>query len=262
MEELKYLEDYYNSYDEEGRLLSKHGKVEFLTTMNYIEKYLKPGAKILEIGAGTGRYSLALAKKGYHVDAVELIQHNIEVFKSKITAGMKVCVRQRNATDLSCFEEETYDVTLLLGPMYHLYTEKDKIKALSEALRVTKKGGILITAYCISDASIMCYGFRGGNIDTLLNKGLVDTETFKAFSSPEEIFELYRKEDIFKLMDNFRVTRLHYVATDLITNFMRDTVDAMDDKTFELYLKYHFAICERSDMVGVTHHSIDIVQKI
>lgn len=262
MEELKYLEDYYNSYDEEGRLLSNHGKVEFLTTMNYIEKYLKPGAKILEIGAGTGRYSLALAKKGYHVDAVELIQHNIEVFKSKITADMKVCVRQRNATDLSCFEEETYDVTLLLGPMYHLYTEKDKIKALSEALRVTKKGGILITAYCISDASIMCYGFRGGNIDTLLNKGLVDTETFKAFSSPEEIFELYRKEDIFKLMDNFRVTRLHYVATDLITNFMRDTVDAMDDKTFELYLKYHFAICERSDMVGVTHHSIDIVQKI
>lgn len=262
MEELKYLEDYYNSYDEEGRLLSKHGKVEFLTTMNYIEKYLKPGAKILEIGAGTGRYSLALAKKGYHVDAVELIQHNIEVFKSKITADMKVCVGQSNATDLSCFEEETYDVTLLLGPMYHLYTEKDKIKALSEALRVTKKGGILITAYCISDASIMCYGFRGGNIDTLLNKGLVDTETFKAFSSPEEIFELYRKEDIFKLMDNFRVTRLHYVATDLITNFMRDTVDAMDDKTFELYLKYHFAICERSDMVGVTHHSIDIVQKI
>lgn len=262
MEELKYLEDYYNSYDEEGRLLSKHGKVEFLTTMNYIDKYLKPGAKILEIGAGTGRYSLALAKKGYHVDAVELIQHNIEVFKSKITADMKVCVRQRNATDLSCFEEETYDVTLLLGPMYHLYTEKDKIKALSEALRVTKKGGILITAYCISDASIICYGFRGRNIDTLLNKGLVDTETFKAFSSPEEIFELYRKEDIFKLMDNFRVTRLHYVATDLITNFMRDTVDAMDDKTFELYLKYHFAICERSDMVGVTHHSIDIVQKI
>lgn len=262
MEELKYLEDYYNSYDEEGRLLSKHGQVEFLTTMNYIEKYLKPGAKILEIGAGTGRYSLALAKRGYQVDAIELIQHNIEVFKSKVTEDMKISVRQRNATDLSCFEEETYDVTLLLGPMYHLYTDSDKIMALSEALRVTKKGGILITAYCISDASIICYGFRGGNIDTLLRKGLLDTETFKAFSSPEEIFELYRKEDIFKLMDNFRVARLHYVATDLITNFMRETVDAMDEKTFELYMKYHLAICERSDMVGVTHHSIDIVQKI
>lgn len=261
MEELKFLEDYYNSYDEEGRLLSKHGQVEFLTTMNYIEKYLKPGAKILEIGAGTGRYSVALASKGYHVDAVELIQHNIEVFKSKVTEDMKVSVSQGNATDLSYFEEETYDVTLLLGPMYHLYTERDKIKALSEGLRVTKKGGILITAYCISDASIMCYGFRGGNIDTLLHKGLLDTETFKAFSSPEEIFELYRKEDIFKLMDNFKVTRLHYVATDLITNFMRDTVDAMDKKTFELYMKYHLAICERPDMVGVTHHSIDIVQK-
>lgn len=74
MEEFGHLTNYYNSYDEEGRLLSKHGQVEFLTTMRYIEKYLTPGTRILEVGAGTGRYSLALAKQGYTVDAVELIR--------------------------------------------------------------------------------------------------------------------------------------------------------------------------------------------
>ena len=49
------LTNFYSNYDEEGRLLSKHGQVEYLTTMRYIEKYLRPGMRVLEIGAGTGR---------------------------------------------------------------------------------------------------------------------------------------------------------------------------------------------------------------
>lgn len=69
------IKDYYNNYDEENRLLSRYGMVEFATTMNYIEKYLTPNAKIIEIGAGTGRYSHTLAQKGYTVDAVELVEH-------------------------------------------------------------------------------------------------------------------------------------------------------------------------------------------
>ena len=81
MEVKEYLKNYYEQYDEEGRLLSKHGRVEYITTMKYIDKYIKPGMRVLEIGAATGRYSHALAQKGYRVDAVELIEHNIEIFK-------------------------------------------------------------------------------------------------------------------------------------------------------------------------------------
>ena len=77
----RYLIDFYRHYDEDGRLASRHGSVEFLTTMHYIEKYLRPGFRILEIGAGTGRYSHALARRGYEVSAVELVEHNIEVLK-------------------------------------------------------------------------------------------------------------------------------------------------------------------------------------
>ncbi len=67
----QYLADFYNHYDEDNRLALKHGTVEFLTTMRYIEKYIRPGDRVLEIGAGTGRYSHALARQGYAVDAVE-----------------------------------------------------------------------------------------------------------------------------------------------------------------------------------------------
>ena len=72
METKDYLTNYYERYDENGRLISKHGMVEYLTTMKYVEKYLKPNMRVLEIGAATGRYSHSLAQKGYRVDAVEL----------------------------------------------------------------------------------------------------------------------------------------------------------------------------------------------
>jgi ubiquinone/menaquinone biosynthesis C-methylase UbiE len=256
------INSYYSNYDEEGRLLSKHGQVEYLTTMKYIEKYLRPGMKILEVGAATGRYSLSLADKGFDVTAVELIPHNLEILRSKIATNMKVISYQGNALNLSFLCNEAYDITLLLGPMYHLYNENDKISAMAEAIRVTKTGGLIFTAYCMSDATIFDYGFKRGNIFGLIEKKLIDTKTFVATSAPEYVFEIVRRRDIDALMSRFETKRLHYVATDLMTNHMRDAVDSMDDNTFDLYMKYHLSLCEREDITGITHHSLDIVKKL
>ena len=260
-ETFEALTAYYNRYDEDGRLRSKHGMVEFLTTMRYIEKYLCPGMKVLEIGAGTGRYSHALAQKGYEVDAVELIDHNIEIFKTNTLPGEHVSIVQGNAMDLTGFADDTYDITLLLGPMYHLFTEPEQQKALSEALRVTKPGGVLFVAYCNNDATMVQFCFSGGHINEEPYTSLIDPVTFKASSNPAELFELYRKEDVEALTDHLPVERLHYLGTDMATNFIRDAVDAMDDETFETYLRYHFVICERPDMVGATHHMLDVLRK-
>ena len=256
-----YLTNYYQNYDEDGRLTSRHGMVEYLTTMRYIEKYLRPGMRIIEIGAGTGRYSRALAEKGYHVDAVELIEHNIEVFKQRITGDEPVRIFQGDAMDLAAFETNTYDITLLLGPMYHLYEKDDQLKALSEAIRVTKKGGVIFAAYCNNDATIVQFCFQREMIKTERYKQLIDPVTFKASSTPEELFQLYRKEDVDELMSNFKVKRLHYLGTDMATKFIQDTIDRMDDEMFETYLRYHFSICEREDMVGATHHMLDVFRK-
>ena len=261
METLQLLSDFYSGYDEEGRLLSRHGSVEFLTTMRYIERYLRPGMRILEIGAATGRYSHTLARMGYSVDAVELVQHNIEIFEANTQAGETVTVRQGDARDLRFFDENTYDITLLLGPMYHLFTQEDQMKALSEAIRVTKAGGIIFAAYCSNDATMVQYCFGQGKLKEEKYKRLVDMVTFKASADPLELFVLYRKEDIDRLMDRFQTERLHFIGTDMATNYMRPVVDEMDDDFFELYLKYHFSICERGDLVGASHHFLDVFRK-
>lgn len=261
METKKILENFYGNYDEDGRLRSQHGLVEYLTTMRYIERYLKPGMQVLEIGAGTGRYSHALARMGYHVDAVELVEHNIEVFRQNTVTGEEITVTQGDARDLSGIEDNRYDITLLLGPMYHLFTEEDQKKALSEAIRVTKSGGVICAAYCGNEATIIQFCFQRGMIQNERYRSLIDPVTFKAGSDPSELFQLYRREEIDALMESFDVTRLHFVGTDLATNYMRDAVDAMDEDTFQLYLNYHFTICERVDLVGASHHFLDIFRK-
>lgn len=261
MDTTDYLNQYYQAYDEDGRLLSRHGMVEFLTTMGYIEKYLRPESRIIEIGAGTGRYSRALAGKGYRVDAIELVQHNIDIFKSKITLDEHIIITQGDATDLSSIQDETYDLTLLLGPMYHLFTKEGQERALSEAIRVTKTRGVLLVAYCMGDPSLLTYGFIGGHIHEIIDKCMLNPESFETFSNPWDIFELYRKEDIDYLRKRFLVTQLHYVASDGYANHMRETLASMDKETFALYLKYHFATCERQDMVGLSHHTLDVFRK-
>lgn len=258
-----YIVNFYNNYDEDNRLALRHGSVEFLTTMRYIEKYLKPNSKIIEIGAGTGRYSHALARQGYAVDAAELVEHNIEVFKKNTLPNESITIRQGNAMDLSEFGDNQYDITLLLGPLYHLYDKEDKCQALSEAIRVTKPGGVIFAAYVLSDGCLLDEGFHRGNINVkeYIRDGLIDGETFITKSQPKDLFELVRKEDIDDLMSAFSVTRLHYVATDGCALFMREAIDAMDDETFQLYLKYHFSTCEREDFWGVSSHAVDIFQK-
>ncbi len=262
METQDFLTEFYTAHcDEDARLRSRHGMVEFLTTMRYIERYLKPGDRVLEIGAGTGRYSHALARKGYQVDAIELLEHNIEVFRQNTLPGEPVAVRQGNALDLGGFGDNTYEITLLLGPMYHLYTVEEQKKALTEAIRVTKPGGVLFAAYCGSDATAIQYCFGRGMLKDPRYLALTDLDTFKLASTPAEVFALHRREDIDALMDGLPVRRLHFVGTDMATGYMRDTIDQMDDELYELYLRYHFAVCERPDLVGASNHFLDVARK-
>ena len=259
---MSYLEEYYSHYDEEGRLLSKHGQVEYLTTMKYIQEYLggDKTKRILEIGAGTGRYSVTLAKEGYCVDALELTEHNLKLLKEKLSGEEQITTVQGNALDLSRYADNTFDLTLMLGPMYHLYNEEDKLLALKEAVRVTKQGGILMVAYCMNDSTVVKYVFMQGHLTQCLDKNKL-TVDFHCISEPEDLFEVVRIEEIFRLTKELPVIREKIIATDGATNYMREIINAMDEETFAYWLKYHFCTCERMDLIGATSHSLDILRK-
>ena len=257
------LEQYYNISNEDGRLLSRHGRVEYLTTMKYIHRFLEgiSDPEILEVGAGTGRYSVTLAKEGFRVTAVELVAHNLDVLRSKLDGTEPIRTMQGNALDLSVLPDNAFDLTMLLGPMYHLYTLEDKRRAMAEAVRVTKPGGTILVAYCMNEGTILSYVFAKGNLREVLENNLV-TPDWHCVSDPKELFDLVRTEDIAAVNAGFPVERIVLVATDGASNHMRECVDAMDDETFTKWVEYHFAVCERQDLIGASHHTLDILRKL
>lgn len=262
MHETDILKQYYEAYDEEGRLLSKHGHVEYITTQKYIHACTAAvNAKhILEVGAGTGRYSVPLAKEGYHVTAVELVEHNLDILKQKLDGSEPITAMPGNALDLSRFSDGSFDMTLLLGPMYHLYTFEDKQQALCEAVRVTKQGGRILVSYCMNEPTVIGYVFLGDHLQELLSENLL-TADWHCASDPQKVFDLVRTEDIAALDQTVNVTREKLVATDGATNYLREFIDATDDDTFSKWVDYHLATCERQDLIGASHHVLDILKK-
>ncbi len=259
---LTELEQYYNKFNEEKRLDSRHGQVEFLTSMEYIHRYLnrlgaKENVKIIDIGAGTGRYSIPLANEGYDVTAVELVRHNLGRLKAK---GSSVKARQGNALNLSKFSDGQFDLALLFGPLYHLFTFEDKRKALAEAKRVTKTGGAIFAAYCMNEYAVLTYAFRENNLARCKKEGRL-TGDFHCISREEDLYDYVRLEDIKRLSDELGLKREKIISADGPANYMRQTLRKMDNETFESFLAYHLATCERPELLGAGAHTVDILIK-
>lgn len=257
-----FLEEYYNESDEDSRLArNRIGRIEYLTTRRYIDPLLTDDCKIAEIGAGTGRYSVTLAKEGYDVTAVELIQHNLDILNSKLDGTENIKTHLGNALDLHMLGDNAFDITLLLGPMYHLYSEENKIVALREAVRITKPGGHILVAYCMNDATVIQYVFGCNQLRSVMELHML-TDDWKCISEPKDVFEMVRTEDIARLDAAVPVERVKLVAADGAARYIRDYLENFDDETFAQWLSYHFATCERQDLIGATNHSLDILRKL
>lgn len=253
---------YNNACVEDERLtMDKMHYVEFITTTTYIDKYLKSGDRILEIGAGTGAYSLHYAKKGFKVDAIELVEANVNVMKSKITPDMSINAIQGNALDLSMYEDDTFDITLSLGPLYHLFKPEEVKKAIEEAVRVTKPGGKIFFAFILFDLTMLTWGFQLKNVYENYGVDKQVSEKFTPNNDESLIFNIRYFSEVKDLMNSFEFKKLHYVATDGVGRAIENTINEMNDEEYKLYIKYHLSICEREDLIGYSGHILSIVEK-
>ena len=253
------LINYYNKHNEDKRLKTKHGRVEYLTAMKYINEYLKEvkDPKILDLGAGTGAYSIPLANNGYDVTALELVKHNLRLIEKN---SDKVTCLLGNAIDLSKLDDNTFDMVLVFGPMYHLISNQDKIQCLKEVERVTKKNGIILISYCMNEYALLTYGFKENHIKEVIGLNQVDN-TYHIISNDHDLYSFVRLEDIEYIRSNTCLTRIKQVSQDGPAEYYKSLINSMDEDTFNLFLDYHYRTCERPELLGSSRHVLDILKK-
>lgn len=152
------IEDYYSSDpDREHNRLQRH-QLEFELTWRYLERYLPPQGQILEVGAATGGYTLELARRGYHITAVDMSAALLGLNRASLAAeGLLEQVRlvEADARDLGQVTQTTFDAALLMGPLYHLTAEADRQASLGAVFDRLTTGGPIFSAF------ISRYGILG-----------------------------------------------------------------------------------------------------
>ena len=254
------VSSFYDQADEDSRLRrSRHGQLEYAVTMHYIHRFAGPGSGVLEIGAGTGRYSVALAREGMDVTAVELVESNLAVLRKNSEGVEQIRSFRGDATDLSRFGDQSFDVTLVLGPLYHLYEPEDVHKAIDEAIRVTKKGGVLLFAF-ISVFGIMYANYLQGNWAAGQEENF--TKDYQVRHFKEQLFTGYDIVEFERLFEEKPVQWITTTGTDGLVEAVEDRADfQIRDEDFDAFVNWYLAFSEKRELLGNTNHLLYICRK-
>ncbi len=251
---------FYGWSDEDGRLQrTRHGQLEYRTTMHYIHRFADSRSKILEVGAGTGRYSVALAREGMDVTAVELLENHLEILKRNGSGLNNLRAYQGDATDLRRFSSGSFDVTLVLGPMYHLYEPDEVDRAIDEAVRVTKPGGVMLFAF-ISVYAIMYANYLYGNWAFGQAENFTRDHETRHFK--EQLFTGYDVVEFEQLFEEKPVEHITTAGVDGLLEPIEKRADfSIPDEDFDAFADWYLAFAEKRELLGNTNHLLYICRK-
>lgn len=256
----------YENYREEDRLCTNNARrIEFLTTVKVLNTLLKEKKDILDCAAGTGIYSFYYADKGYNVTATDITPRHINIIRNTLNSkNYKMKTAVLDATNMSIFSDESFDVVLNMGPFYHLIDENDRKKCLSESVRVLKKGGLLVTAYIPRYYVFQHIAMQDKKyLDSALAKQLI--KTGKMHHNDEKCFwtDTYYStcEEMEQLFIGNKLDVIEHFAQDGITPQFSEKVDKWNAEQFKVWCDYHYSVCREKSLLGASNHVVIIGQK-
>ncbi|WP_026525416.1 class I SAM-dependent methyltransferase [Butyrivibrio sp. MB2005] len=246
---------------EEGRLTyTKANETEFILTIHYIHKFLQKGARVIDIGAGCGAYTKAISEEGYFVDTIDLHEDNVSRMRELFKDSENVNVYQGNALDLHEFPDDSYDLVLLMGPVYHLHKYEDRVAAIKEAARVAKKGAPIFVAFVLQDAPLIEYIFQSENPAEEINEIGYIRETAQVTENTGSSIFLHTIATIDELTDkvceSIPVTKGPRFAQDGLSQVIREAVNNMSEASYNEWIQYLIATAERPDLMGYSNHVV------
>ena len=253
----KTLEDYYNSdYDEINRLeMNKEHSIEYITTIHFIKKHLVDSCTILDCCAGGGIYAFPLAEDGYKVIAGDIIPKHVEAIREADVDNLLSEICECNALNMPQFADDTFDVVMCLGALYHLSDYDQRKACIKECLRVLKPNGIFIFSYINRNARFI-HNFMGGRIGAETSLSL-----FKSAEDANDPFYSFELGEQNKLVAEFPLSKITDVGIDGLRYPFYDKINNLSDEEFEKYMEYHFATCEHPSIIGHSMHGLWIGKK-
>lgn len=264
MEDARIVQAYYdeNAQKEWERI---DGRPEFLITKRFLDRYIRPGQSVLDIGGGPGRYSFYLAEKGCDVTLFDLSEGNLAFAREKSRAlGLPIRLQQGDAREADAIMGRQYDHVLLMGPLYHLLEESDRAKAVGAALASLKPGGKLYVSF-IARFGGFIYAMKflpeimaepleqQYTRDYLEGKAFAGDGFTRAFMIHQQAVEPF--------MAQFPLEKLHIFGQESILSPCEDNIFSQPPEIIDLWLDFAEAVCEKEELLSWSEHIMYIGEK-
>ncbi len=258
------IRDYYDATvaDEWGRI---DNRPEFLITRRFIERYVKPGDKVLDIGGGPGRYALWLAAKGCDVTLLDLSSANVRFAHEKAAElGLPLTAAIGDARAASEVVDGTFDCVLLMGPLYHLLEEADRIKAVGESLALLKPGGVLFASFIALFAG-MIYAMKFAP-ELILDEGenefyqtVLHDRSFAGQAFTQAFF--ISQKEVLPFMAQFALEKLHFFGQEGILSPCEAGIMEKPQAIIDAWIDMAVQLAEREDLLSWAEHLMYVGRK-
>lgn len=260
----KIIQSYYDAQPEtEWERIEN--RPEFLLTCRFLDRYLKPGNRVLDIGGGPGRYALHFAARGCDVTLFDLSEENTRFAAARAREqGLSlqtVCGDARHADSLV---DGAFDHVLLMGPLYHIQEEPGRIQAVNAALRTLKPGGTLSVSFINMFAGIIFAMKEQPDIvldpvEQDFYRAFIEGRSFAGPAFTEAYFA--RQEEILPFMAQFPLHKLHFFGQESILSPCEPNIMGQPQKVIDEWLNLGERLCEREDLLSWAEHLMYIGRK-
>jgi S-adenosylmethionine-dependent methyltransferase len=266
-DDIRDIADYYNNRPQSEHTRLEEHQLECDLTWRFLEEYLPSKGSILEIGAATGRYTLGLVERGYAVTAVDLSSECLKACRNNLTeAGLQekaqfVLADARNLSEVSSWD---FDAVLMMGPLYHLVDESDRILAVSAAFDRLRLGGVIFSAF------ISRYGIWGhllknlpeliddqDQVRSVLTRG-IDCEAW-----PKGGFRAYftTVDEIAPLHETVGFSTIKVVGVEPSISADDESYNKLEGERRQRFLDVFYQISAEPSIVGASRHLLYIGRK-
>jgi len=271
MEEENLVKEFYTSKvrrEWQRLVMDAYHRLEFDTTLHFLEQYLPARGIVLDAGGGPGRYTLALAQKGYDVVLTDLTPANLEFARRRIRrAGMQKKVREivsGSITDLSHFAENTFDGVLCSGgPLSHILDGGARQKAIAELVRVAKPGAPILVSV-MSRLSVLVFTLVNSPYELELPHYVLLRDTGDYLGGHGfTACHFFLPEELRAAFETAGVTVLQMAGVEGIASNHRKELNrvAKDEKRWQAWCETHFQTCTHPAAVGISEHILIVCRK-